>query len=85
MEYDNTNTIIVFKNDKDGNDKKPDYKGKVNVDGVEKEVALWIGKTKNGNEMLKGKVQEPFKTTKQDMPVHTPEIAEEDDMDSIPF
>ncbi len=29
--YDNTNSGVLFKNDKKGNEKAPDYKGKVNV------------------------------------------------------
>ena len=82
MDYDNTNTIIAFRNDKEGNEKKPDYKGKVNVDGIEKEIALWIGQTKNGNEMLKGKVTEPWKKPEAE---NKPAPVEDDFSDSIPF
>lgn len=32
-EYDNTNRGALFRNDKDGNEKRPDYTGKINVDG----------------------------------------------------
>lgn len=35
------NTGAAFSNDKKGNSKAPDWKGKVNIDGVEKEIALW--------------------------------------------
>jgi len=33
--YDNTNTGSLFKADKGDNEKRPDYRGSVNVDGVE--------------------------------------------------
>lgn len=87
MDYDNTNTMIVFENDKKGNDKAPDFKGKINCDGVDKEVALWFGETKTGNKMLKGKLQEPFKknNVKPSEPVETQESFAEEFDDSIPF
>ena len=59
-QFDNTNTIVLFANDKEGNEKRPDYTGKVNVDGVEKSVSVWIGETKTGKPMLKGQVSEPY-------------------------
>jgi len=40
--YDNTNTGSLFKNDKGDNEKRPDYKGSVNVDGVEYWLSAWI-------------------------------------------
>lgn len=49
MEYDNRNTGVLFKNDqKTDGDKRPDYKGTLNVEGVEMDFAAWIktsGKT----------------------------------------
>jgi uncharacterized protein (DUF736 family) len=44
-----TNTGAIFKNDKKSSDKQPDYKGKVNVNGKEMEVALWVKQGKNGS------------------------------------
>ena len=35
MGFDNTNRGVLFKNDKEGNEARPDYKGSVNVAGVE--------------------------------------------------
>jgi uncharacterized protein (DUF736 family) len=46
--YDNTNSGVLFKNDKKGNDKAPDYKGKVNVNGKELEIAGWVREGKSG-------------------------------------
>ena len=60
MSYDNTNTGAIFKNDKKA-ENHPDYKGKINVDGVDKEIALWIKKSKDGTkEFLSAKISEPF-------------------------
>jgi len=76
MEYDNTNTAIVFVEDglfnKEGVEalgKKPVIVVKANIDGVEKEISLWFSKdretgqyklTKKGNKMLTGKVSDPY-------------------------
>ena len=47
-EYDNTNTFVLFANDKDGNEKRPDWKGKSNINGVELELAGWNRSGANG-------------------------------------
>ena len=76
MEYDKTNTAIVFVEDglfnKDGVEalgKKPVIVVKANIDGVDKEISLWFSKdketgayrlTKQGNKMLTGKVSDPY-------------------------
>ena len=76
MEYDNTNTAIVFIEDglfnKEGVEalgNKPVIVVKANVDGKEKEITLWFAKdkqtgqyrlTKQGNKMLTGKVSDPY-------------------------
>lgn len=51
MEYDNTNAGILFKNDKRGNDKAPDYSGKINVNGTDMRLAAWVKEGKNGKFM----------------------------------
>lgn len=59
MEYDNTNSGVLFKNESD-NEKAPNYKGKINVDGKEYELAAWIREAKSGKgKFLSLKVQEP--------------------------
>ena len=40
--YDNTNTFTLFKNDKGDNPKRPDYTGKMNVDGIGFKISGWI-------------------------------------------
>lgn len=60
MEYDNTNTGAIFKNEKKA-DNHPDYKGKINVDGKEKEIALWVKTSKDGTKtFFSAKISEPF-------------------------
>ena len=54
------NTGTAFRNDKKGNDKAPDWKGTVNVNGVELELAIWERTSKTGKEMLSAKVQPKF-------------------------
>ena len=57
--YDNTNSGVLFKNDKKGNEKAPDYKGKVNVEGNEKDIAGWIREGKSGK-FISIKISEPM-------------------------
>lgn len=56
--YDNTNTFVLFINDKKGNEKAPDLKGKANINGIEKDMAVWIREGKNGK-FYSGKISEP--------------------------
>ena len=42
------NTGAIFKNDKKTNEKQPDYKGKVNVNGKDMEIALWLKESSKG-------------------------------------
>jgi hypothetical protein len=74
-----TNTGAIFKNDKKTSDKPPDYKGKVNVNGKEMEVALWIKEGKAGK-FFSASFNEPYvASTEERRPVG-------DEMDdSLPF
>lgn len=64
MSYDNRNTAVIFKNNKKENEKHPDYRGTINVDGRELEISLWIKEGKAGK-FFSGKIQEPFKKEKE--------------------
>ena len=55
-----SNTIIVFPNDKDGNDKRPDFTGKILWKGEEINVSLLNNTSKAGKPYLSGQVQEPY-------------------------
>lgn len=50
----------LFKNDKDGNDKRPDYRGDLKIDGTVYELAAWIKQGNKGKFMsLSVKPKEP--------------------------
>jgi len=50
----------VFKNRFKTTDRHPDYKGDAMIDGVKKQVAVWVKKDKNGNDFLSLKFEEPM-------------------------
>ena len=81
MEYDNTNRGALYKNDKKGNEKRPDFTGKINVNGQDFDLSGWMKVSKSGNKYMSLSVREPFKkTAKPAAPVVEPF---EDD--GIPF
>jgi hypothetical protein len=71
--YDNTNTGILFKNDVGDNPKRPAYKGKIDIDGKEYQLAGWLREGKSGKFIsLKVDDKAAAKSTK-------------DEQDEIPF
>lgn len=71
--YDNTNTGILFKNDVGDNPKRPAYKGKIDIDGKEYQLAGWLREGKSGKFIsLKVDDRAAAKSTK-------------DEQDEIPF
>jgi len=46
------NSGSVFLNDKEGNDRRPDYKGSADIGGEDYYVAMWRRETKDGKEYL---------------------------------
>lgn len=48
MFVENENSGIVFFNDKDGNEKRPDLSGNINVEGNQFRISLWLKQGKNG-------------------------------------
>lgn len=51
MAYDNTNTGMLRKNTSKQKDNHPDYRGKINVDGVEYWLSGWIKVGKEGSKL----------------------------------
>jgi hypothetical protein len=74
MSYDNTNTGILFKNDIGDNPKRPAYKGKIDVDGKEYQLAGWLREGKSNK----------FISLKIDDKAAAKSAAKEDDSE-IPF
>lgn len=77
------NTFSLFENDKKGNEKAPDLKGKGLVDGKEVKIAVWKRTSQSGVEYWSGIVEE---TVKQEVaqPVEEPKPEAIDDQ-TIPF
>ena len=83
-DYSNENQGAIFKNDKQGNDKRPDYKGSLNVEGVDYWISCWLQKSKrDGTTFMSAKVERKDKQSAP-APKARPTV---DDMadDSIPF
>mgnify|MGYP003626623658 FL=1 len=61
MEYDNTNTGVLFRNETANEENKQPYMtGNLNVDGKELSIAGWMKVSKtSGKKFLSLKVQEP--------------------------
>jgi hypothetical protein len=51
MSYDNTNSGMLARNDKKETEKHPDFKGSINVDGVEYWLSAWVREGKEGGKM----------------------------------
>ena len=54
------NTGAIFKNDNKKADNHPDYKGKVNVNGKEMEIALWFKTSAKGVQFFSVSFSEPY-------------------------
>ena len=74
-------TFTLFSNDKKGNDKAPDWKGKALIDGKEMRIAVWNRKGASGVEYMAGSIEEPFKPVEQPQAEPAKEVLD----DSIPF
>ena len=72
------NTGAIFKNDKKTSQNQPDYRGKVNVNGKEMEIALWVKQGKSGS-YFSASFSEPY--VKTESPTISPVIANDD----LPF
>ena len=58
MTYDNTNSGVLFKNDKGNNPKRPDYRGSLNVGGTDYNISGWIRKSKKtGDSFMSLKIE----------------------------
>ena len=51
MSYDNTNSGVLFKNDRKEKQTHPDYKGSINVGGTEMWLSAWIKEGAKGKFM----------------------------------
>jgi hypothetical protein len=49
--YDNTNRGMLTRNDKQGNESRPDYRGSINVAGVEYWISGWLREGREGTKL----------------------------------
>ena len=59
------NTGAIFKNDKKTAENHPDYKGKINVEGKDFDVALWLKESKAGMKYFSVSISEPYVAPQQ--------------------
>ena len=74
------NSGAIFKNNYKKAETHPDYKGKMNVDGKDKEVALWVRETKNGEKFFSMAISEPYKPQPMEHQDLQPTQGQDDDL-----
>lgn len=80
-EFDNTNSGALFRNDRKETDKHPDYRGELNVGGVEYWVSAWLKTSGKGTKFMSLAV-----TPKDDKPAKPAKKPTFDDADQdVPF
>jgi uncharacterized protein (DUF736 family) len=88
MSYEPKNLSgALFKNDKEGNENRPDYRGDCSINGVEYQIGAWIKDGKKGKFMsLKFDVKQR-KDVSSEVPQQkaSQRPAPPDDFDSVPF
>ena len=79
------NSGAIFKNDKKTAQTHPDYRGKINVEGKDFEIALWLKESAKGMKYFSASISEPYVAPQQSQP--SPERAPSGDSmdDDLPF
>lgn len=60
-EYDNSNRGVLFKNDQQGNPKRPQYRGSLNVAGTDYNISAWIRESRKDGSKFMSLTVEPKK------------------------
>ena len=93
-QYDNNLTGVLFVNDKQGNEKRPDWKGSAEIDGVNYWVSGWARESARGPlislKLEKKEQQTAAQKPASTAPAYVPQAApapsgKSDDFDEIPF
>ena len=80
------NTGALFRNDKEGNDKRPDYRGDCVVEGVAYKISAWINEAKSGAKYMSLKFEPKDAAAEAPKPQGAaPRKATPDLSDDIPF
>jgi uncharacterized protein (DUF736 family) len=81
-DYDNTNSGVLFENDKGNNPKRPDYRGTGNWQGQEFNISAWIKESKkDGSKFFSFR----FEDKQPAKPKGNPTPSQEFQDDDIPF
>ena len=62
------NTGVLFKNTNKTSEKHPDYKGKINANGKEMDIAAWVKQGKNGS-FFSASFSEPYVPQEERKPI----------------
>ncbi len=85
MAYSNENSGALFKNDDKSNERHPDYKGSLNVNGVDFWISSWLKTSKAGAKYMSLSVT-PKNANNTRAPVQSKSApADEEFDDSLPF
>ena len=85
MAYDNSNSGVLFKNDDKSSEKHPDYKGSLNVNGVDYWLSSWLKTSKAGAKYMSLSVT-PKNANNTRAPVQSKSAPADDFGDSeVPF
>jgi uncharacterized protein (DUF736 family) len=78
------NSGTIFKNDKKTAENQPDYRGKINVDGKEWEISLWVKEGQKAGKYFSAAIKEPWVKPEESVPTaKITSITDEDD--DLPF
>ena len=83
MSYDDTDKGALFKNAEKKTDKHPDYRGNLNVGGVEYFISAWLKTSKAGTKYMSLSVTEKNANNTRSPPKSKP--VEDEFNDEIPF
>lgn len=75
------NSLVLFPNDKEGNDKRPDFTGRGLLNGEEFDISVWKNISKAGKPYMSGQMQPPW--SKTNAPPRMSEGVDTDD--NVPF
>jgi uncharacterized protein (DUF736 family) len=84
MEYDNNNRGSLFKNDRKDDAKFPDYKGSINVEGIDYWLSAWIKVSKDGQKFMSLSIKNKNADASLNKKPSKPKQEEFDDLD-LPF
>ena len=84
QEYDNNMRGVLFKNEKRGNEKAPDYRGSAVIDNIDLNISAWIRRsTKTGDAFMSLKFEQKQAARPKTMAEKNPEQFKDDE--DLPF